>query len=147
MTTEVVQIGAVIAGVWLVVLLLNVLSYRRAHAGSPPPRPEWLRDQFARRPVSGAIAYGVTALFFLPLLVPGVLLIALGGAGAGRLLGVALAAWAVGQFALGIWRGRPDRRKAYETRLLADSQSFWSRPDAEERARRMRAVSPFSRNR
>ena len=147
MSTEVIQIAAVIAGVWLVVLLLNVLSYRRGHTGSPPPRPEWLRDQFARKPVSGAIAYGLMALFVLPLLVPGVLLIALADAGPGRTLGVALVAWAAGQLALGVWRGRPDRRKAYEKRLLADSEAFWSQPDAEERAKRMRSAGPFSRNR
>ena len=146
MSSELVLTSVVVVAVWSLLFLLNLLSYRQTPTGQPPPRPEWLREQFARKPLTGPLAYGVTALFVLPLVVTGVLLIGLADGPPARTLGAALVAWAVGQVALGIWRGRPHQRERYEEGLLAHSVEFWSRPDADERATRMRRGGPFSRS-
>ena len=137
----------IVAAVWTFQIGIDALTRRRLGGQQPPPRPEWLREQFERKPIGGALGYAITAMFFLPFIVPGVLLLALSDGDQGRSIGVALTAWAVGLLAIGIRRGRPAQRKRDQERMLARSEAFWSRPDAEEWAAKIRAPKGISRNR
>ncbi len=147
MSNELVNAAVVVVLVWIAVVLLDRLSHRQAVRTNPPPQPDALRKQLEQAAVKGPVGYVLLALFFLPLVVPGVLLVALADGGMGWTLGVALLAWAVGTIALGFWRGRPERRRRDQERLLAHSEDFWSRPDAEEWAARIRTSGPFARSR
>lgn len=124
MNDEILQTAAIVAAVWTMAILLHWLTYRQA-GNARPPKPEWLREKFAKEPVTGPIAYVIVGTFLLPLLVPAVILIVLSESELGRSVGVGLAAWGAALLALGIWRGRPERRRRDQERLLAHSESFW----------------------
>jgi hypothetical protein len=131
--------GAIlITGVSIVMIGLNELTRRRAITAMPPPRPEWLREQFEKEPLRGPLGHAVLAGLLLPFIVPGALLMALADGDLGRQIGVALTAWGVSLVAVGVWNARPARKKRHQERVLAHSEAFWSRPDADEYARRIR---------
>jgi hypothetical protein len=139
MRDHVLGAAILVAAVWTVMIGLNALMRRQAITATPPPRPEWLREKFEKEPLRGPLAHAVLAAMLLPFIVPGTLLLALADGDLGRQMGVVLTAWGVGLVAVGVWNARPARKERHQARMLAHSEMFWSRPEAEELARTIRS--------
>jgi drug/metabolite transporter (DMT)-like permease len=146
----------ILVGIWGPGLLLCVWMVRRARSRQHPPmRPEYIRRLIEKRDRGISTAHKVGLIMqMLVFVVPGVLLLTLATSSTGRVLGGLLLAWPVLYLlfaAVLVWRVRRTQGggEAARAKLLAESEAFWSQPDAEEKAREMRRLAtwPFARSR
>jgi hypothetical protein len=107
------------------IVALVVLMVRARRNPPAPPRPEVVRAQFERlkhRSTAERVA-GWVLLF--PIVVPGVLLLAVGD-GRARTLGVMLFGSFAFALALSVATGRSGRYEKVRDRALARSEAYWS---------------------
>ena len=115
-------VGATIA---LVVLLVRAPRYRPA-----PPRPEVVRERFERLKHRSRAERVVSWMLLFPIIVPGVLLLAVGD-GRARIVGVMLFGSFAFSLALSVATGRSGRYEKVRARALARSEAYWSQRSPE----------------